>query len=704
MRGSMVPFWLPFTACALLLSLVATTTVIGASLPVPTSSWGGLPVDHASAFSLLLDDDMSSLDEHEHSALTSAIDTNNSNCKEELLKFFAFEPPYVGDNWLLMILSGGKGLGDLGDYLTCSQVDVARYAWAGPTLNASVGMCVPSPCDSEDISAVLKLLAQGLHIPVLNETNTRVHTVDAPKHPDPGTIALVLLMCALGLTISFCTGADLISRWGSSTGLNDELEFLLDPHDDTDDTVDYGSGGSAARKKRKNRKSSVHWVVQTFSVREHAASLFSRRSRNPHGELSVWNGLRVFSMAWIILGNTYLLANGILKNPVYVEQFVVRRFTFQYVISSALAVETFLLMGGFLSFFWINQSFTKGDRGIAAVYIHRIVRFLPSLIAVLFFWYRLMRYVSNGPLWFMLTNAIQGTCAEHWLSTLLLVNNFTPNRMSESCLSWTWYLAVDFQLFLITPLLVLLYRKNKKACLYLTIFLLVASLTTNGVLAHVYSLSPNMIFGGGYGDFRDILSSKPYTRAQSYLVGVLLYQLLEYLRGPMHLPPSAVNIPRPNQLFILTLSLLAIFFATYGPYRDYSSGKAVWHEASNVLYIVLGRFVFCASVASIALLCMLDRGGVIRTFLCSRAWLPLSKLTFGAFLTNPIVISAVYYSSGDLIYYRDITFVFFFITNFILSYASSLLLYVAVERPFCFLENQLLGKRKGEAVPMKHTT
>lgn len=56
---------------------------------------------------------------------------------------------------------------------------------------------------------------------------------------------------------------------------------------------------------------------------------------------------------------------------------------------------------------------------------------------------------------FLLVEDLEMTCKEFgWRNMLLIQNMF---RFSEVCVSWSWYIAADFQLFAISNLLLWIY-------------------------------------------------------------------------------------------------------------------------------------------------------------------------------------------------------------------------------------------------------
>lgn len=92
----------------------------------------------------------------------------------------------------------------------------------------------------------------------------------------------------------------------------------------------------------------------------------------------------------------------------------------------------------------------------------RFLRLAPAYYFVFFFGWLVGPYLGSGPWWYTYEKNF-ADCHEHWWMVLLMANNFTPGYViaNEGCFYWGWYVACDFQLFLVIPFLVSLFYKRK---------------------------------------------------------------------------------------------------------------------------------------------------------------------------------------------------------------------------------------------------
>jgi hypothetical protein len=86
-------------------------------------------------------------------------------------------------------------------------------------------------------------------------------------------------------------------------------------------------------------------------------------------------------------------------------------------------------------------------------------------------------YLFSGPVWGNYVETAAYCDNSFWKNLLFIDNLFQhENNGLEYCFGWGWYLANDFQIFLITPPLLILYAKNTKAGIFSLISILITSL------------------------------------------------------------------------------------------------------------------------------------------------------------------------------------------------------------------------------------
>ena len=160
--------------------------------------------------------------------------------------------------------------------------------------------------------------------------------------------------------------------------------------------------------------------------------------------------------------------------------------------------------------------------------VHRYVRMMPLMMAIIGLSATLLRYLGEGPVWNESTLMYDKWCRKNWWINALFLHNFLDRE--NMCLSHSWYSAVDIQLFLMGQLILFALFKSKKLGLALLCSLLIGSQLITGLLtvahhlpavplvASVSEKTMNLYYGEIY--------IKPYCRASPYLVGMLLAYLM----------------------------------------------------------------------------------------------------------------------------------------------------------------------------------
>ena len=92
------------------------------------------------------------------------------------------------------------------------------------------------------------------------------------------------------------------------------------------------------------------------------------------------------------------------------------------------------------------------------------------------------------------------------------------------------------------------------------------------------------------------------------------------------------------------------------------------------------------ALAIVLFACHHGYGGPINSFLSMPFWIPLSRLTYTAYLVHPIVLIAIISSERDSFYYTDVTITVYIAGTTILSYAAAALVSTFVEFPVANLE------------------
>ena len=212
-------------------------------------------------------------------------------------------------------------------------------------------------------------------------------------------------------------------------------------------------------------------AVACFDLIANWRQLMAKPAAGNEVDLRTLNGLRAVSMFWIILGHTLtyivwiggIAYPGRLINPNNVKMVLGRWFISIY-SGAYFAVDTFFFLSGLLVAFLVSREVLKreGRRQAARMgpwlldeaafwvlyVVNRILRLVPVLAAVLFFFWKVAPSLAAGPFWHSHWKKHSEDCAKYWWADLFMMSNFVPvgnpsdGLAPTTCVGGTWYLAV----------------------------------------------------------------------------------------------------------------------------------------------------------------------------------------------------------------------------------------------------------------------
>jgi peptidoglycan/LPS O-acetylase OafA/YrhL len=463
--------------------------------------------------------------------------------------------------------------------------------------------------------------------------------------------------------------------------------------------------------------------LKCFSIVANATHLFEVTGRRKIGTSSI-DGLRVISMGWIMLGHTLMFmawVGFVNADAVLPPSGAFSQWSFQVVPSSEFAVDTFLVMGGFLAALYMILFSRKQNPArltvlqVAAFIAHRIGRLVPTLAAVLAFFMFIFPLLSSGPFW-MFSSTTASNCNAYWWANLMFVNNLVPavSNFTSECMGWTFYLALDMQLFLTVPLLIFTYLALPVAGVVLTALHILVCLISAGVLVTKYNMTSLISFGLPIDfAYNDNYYSKPWTRAPPYYVGVLVAFAWDQIRlarkrqtaasqmpvnmlgietyAAMHMvdrrprtPPCSMSAASQTMVCFLAMGVCSAI--VYAPAGAYQQPTNEWDPSTNLAYTVLSRTAWATGVGMILLMCVSQSNNALNQFLGYFVWQPFAKLTYSVYLLHPMVIQWFQFSQTQYVRFATVNLVMMFAAVFALSFCIAVLLYLAVERPFANME------------------
>eukprot|EP00095_Tigriopus_kingsejongensis_P011127 maker-scaffold645_size120276-snap-gene-0.39 protein:Tk11127 transcript:maker-scaffold645_size120276-snap-gene-0.39-mRNA-1 annotation:"nuclear pore complex protein nup93" len=495
-----------------------------------------------------------------------------------------------------------------------------------------LGLCLPSVCEvpkvekalEDIIQEVLEFFVQNdtINYPFAYEIGTYRYTEQTSIAYTGGDIACLLILLFFVLLVVVGTCMELYGY--------------------RDDKADH-------------YKSRPVKVMLCFSLYTNGGKLFN--TEKTKSNIDCINGLRVFSMAWVIFGHTYWVAGGIpWENPFAIGD-MFRDWYMNVVFEGLFAVDTFFTLGGFLMAFLTIKELDKrkGKINIPFLYLHRFCRLTPLYGIVILFVSTLLLHMGQGPFWMYIID--EGTkCAQYWWYNILYINNFIDQ--SQMCMEVSWYLAVDFQLFLIGPPLVWIMWKFKRVGLAVAIALLAVSCAVPGIMTGVNDWPPVVTLTIVSLDWMSKFYVRPYNRAAPYIWGIIFGYIMHHLPKKYH-RREGTKLPwyliLGGWLISSAICLCCIFGLTTKWYVNFACivSEDCYTTADAVLFAAFARLAWAIGISWVIFACQTGYAGFVAHILSYSVWNPMSRMTFACYLIHLPMIYAFHKSRKSIMHFDN---------------------------------------------------
>ncbi|XP_068154689.1 nose resistant to fluoxetine protein 6-like [Drosophila tropicalis] len=532
-----------------------------------------------------------------------------------------------------------------GKYCFAKIIHIGKISGVPNFLNVNTAVCFPSSCSGTHMDTMIRqLFKQLLNIEVsadlelVNDASCKT----ADKEPYDGvTIFTIVILSILATLMVLATLYDY---------------FLCED-----------------QKK-------LPVIVKAFSARANSRSLFRivDNKSNPN-VIDCLHGIRCMSLVYVIFGHDYIIA-GVSPNINIVDAYKWFNSAFFMVVREGVfSVDTFFFLSGLLVVLvglrYVEK--TKGKLNVPMMYLHRYLRLTPVLAIGILIYMKILPLLGDGPLYGGVAMEDYSLCKDNWFWTLLYVQNYATNDL---CIGHSWYLAVDMQLYIIAPFLILaLYKWGKKgAAGVFVLMLLLASCLFSMMVIKNYS----MVSGGSTSMKKIYFGTQ--TRASPYLIGILFGYFLHVNRG------KTFKLNRPT-VWLGWIVSLSLFFTCIFALYDVSTSMPIVDEA---FFLTLGRIAWPLGLCWVIFACMQGYGGLANSFLSSPLWQPLSKLSYCAYIFHMLIESLNGGITRTQTYFSNYQVMLRFWGDFGFVVILAYFMYILIEAPFGNIESLLLPMRQ----------
>ncbi|XP_014215126.1 nose resistant to fluoxetine protein 6-like [Copidosoma floridanum] len=452
--------------------------------------------------------------------------------------------------------------------------------------------------------------------------------------------------------------------------------------------------GTIITEEDKRCTSKSTQMLLCFSVKRNLRTIF--QTSYQHRGLDTIHMIRFFSMCLVLVGHRMMqyYANPTVNMRYHELTFDIPSFVMVH--NGPIIVDGFFGIGGLLTCYVILDQFQKSKNiNFFGLTFIRFLRFTPAYALVIFFYSYVFQHIGSGPQWQTFITSASKNCAATWWANLFYLNNYMT--MDKLCMFQSWYLAVDFHLYLLTIVLLCVFCKCPRKIGYSILGgVTVLSILIPFYITYAYHVQPLFIgFSYMYSVTKDEYFINHYVkthmRMTSYLVGVICGAILyDYKDASWRISKRWSHC-----LFILFAVVMSVKSQSLGHHYYNPNSKPSLLEVA--LYACLHRGFFALSFCSIVLLITMGDGLDFHyNFLTPRWVQPLGRLTYSVFLCHNIIQM---YQIGTMRSPRTYSIhnIFWdFVSDVVYSFSLALLIAIGIEGPFRKLEKHFITQRSSK--------
>ncbi|XP_012548006.1 nose resistant to fluoxetine protein 6 [Bombyx mori] len=598
-----------------------------------------------------------------------------------------------------------------------------------------LGECVPASCSGDALGVLLQASEQAT-VAKASALGVSASLVTLVVRPVPGGYdvysdikfqilgSVTLAVCVLMLVASFYEGY--LERRYRMIKATKDLELAQDNH------KPGNNGVQSSEKTRNNGDKDLRRetcgvcseVLLSFSILSNGRTILSTDTPSD-GALTCLHGMRFMSVLWVIMVHTYLTIFYVADNKA-MRVITERSFWYQSVGNASYCVDTFFVISGILVTILFlrteekkskpkvvedkqdinknmngftspalsisvisqdtfiteskTQSYTKEEifkmiKSFMILLSYRVVRLTPAYAFVIGVNEIALRYTHDHTV-FEPAIFDHITCDNWWWRNLLYINNLYPQR--EMCMVWSWYMANDTQFYVVGIILLLISVKHPKIAFgSLGVIMLSSWATTIYISVWLqYKARIQEPF-----EMFDPLYDKPWSRIGPYLVGMIVGWYLHKTRCQKRIPYWLVALGWPSALAIIA----CLIFSMVDGYFD------VWPTA---FYISIGHTAWGVAIAWVAVSCCSGYGGLVNSALSYRGLLPLSRLTYCAYLVHPTIMMYTSFLLDGPFHMENSTVLAVYAGYAVMAFLASLAISIAFEAPAVRLLKILSGETR----------
>ncbi|XP_025194462.1 nose resistant to fluoxetine protein 6-like isoform X2 [Melanaphis sacchari] len=434
-------------------------------------------------------------------------------------------------------------------------------------------------------------------------------------------------------------------------------------------------------KEEENQYNNYKSFFMAFSFPANIKRLFLASNKTEN--LSCIDILKTHACVLIIFGQRMLYSSGQpLQNPKKLDE-IALHLMYAMIHNGSLVVDFFFVISGFLTFYFLYDELVNTKIiNVPLLLLWRWLRLMPVYGLMIAFHTFVLLHLANGPLWKKIAIQESDYCQNNWWSNLLFINNYVDAE--HPCVIQSWYLACDMQFFIAGIILVYFVWKYQRYGVYLMWITIFFSCLIPACIVYTHQFYPTFF------SYLSILNYLPeqksyvmlyvpsHTRSTPYFVGIFAAYVYRYLK----LDKPKFRFPYSKTLITILIIIYPLFLMTIQVF--YVQKYNLW---LSVIYTFMYRMVFATIISIFIIICAVN--GLFKG-IWLQIFIPLSKLTYGAYLGGLSIQLLQVASMKSPTYFNDSLLLWLAIGDIVFGFIFAFFLYTLIESPFDILLKKLV--------------
>ncbi|OAD54557.1 Nose resistant to fluoxetine protein 6 [Eufriesea mexicana] len=368
-------------------------------------------------------------------------------------------------------------------------------------------------------------------------------------------------------------------------------------------------------------------LLLSFSLKRNFKKLVSLERRQ--SDIATLHGVRAINAIMLLLAHKSMaLFFNPYTNRTEMSEYLGKPWT---VIGRAASLYTdpFIMLSGLLtSYSFIGKLKKTGNLDIKNEYLSRLIRLVPPLATLMLFCTYVIPYIGSGPQWNLVITEHANICKRTWWRNFLFIHNYFG--FESMCLTHTHHLGIDTQLFILSPLMVLLLYKKPKTGTIVLVMCALFSTALRYFVTYYKELNNYVFFGTSIKQLFDTANfsyTLPSHRLTVYIIGIFMGYLLRHL-------PSDYKVSK-TVLYTGWITCIIMFCcAFFGPARM-GSIDYVYNPIDAAMYNAFAPIGWCAIFAWVTVMHHTgNTNGWFSRFLAWKGFLITTRLSYALYLTQ----------------------------------------------------------------------